>query len=213
MRVLQRRARSLRLLVQRPVHSDRSFGSLLVEVRAFGRTIPQDTRLTLNCVAPPAEPTHIGMGMARRQLPWALLKVAGAVAPKGLTPMKTYPVLAKDGSKSAAFEVENAYIGLMTVSRLLRQVGDVTDVRPRQLFSSSDGVHIEFKYRGTPFIVWEPYGDSSRYWIGPKEGAEASIECASLEQAFGGYRPPLYRSIIGDVLTLRFMKRSGNGNT
>lgn len=153
------------------------------------------------------------MRTVQRQLPRVLLKVAGAVAPKRSGPMKTYPVLAKDGSKSAAFEVENAYIGLRTISRLLGQVAGVTEVRPRQLFSGADDVHVEFKYMGTPFIVWEPYGDSSRYWIGPKEGTEASSECAALERVFSGYRPPLYRSIIGDVLTLRFMKRGARANS
>jgi|SRR6185312_7540650 len=118
--------------------------------------------------------------------------------------MKTYPVLAKDGSKSAAFEVENAYIGVKTISSLLRQVAGVADVRPRKLFSGGGDVRVVFKYFGSPYIVWEPHGDSSRYWIGPKAGAEAGVECTALEQVFGRYRPSLYRSIIGDVLTLRF---------
>lgn len=206
MRALQRLGPSLLPLARLPVHSDRSFASHLAEARACGHQISQDIRQMRRYEVRLAEPILMRMGMERLQPPRVPPKVVAVVAREGANVMRTYPVLTKDGSKSAAFEVENVYIGLRTISRLLRQVAGVTEVRPRQLFSGADDVHVEFKYMGTPFIVWEPYGDSSRYWIGPKDGAEAGAEGAALEQIFSSYRPPLYRSIIGDVLTLRFMR-------
>ncbi len=64
------------------------------------------------------------------------------------------------------------------------------------------------KQSGQPFaIVLEPYGDNSRYWIGPKEPAENALDVGDIENAFKAYRPPLHRKILGDVLTLRLFKR------
>ena len=122
--------------------------------------------------------------------------------------METYPVLSKDKVPTAAFEVENAYIAVSTIAQVLQQVEGVTEVRPRKMLSGSSDVHVEFKYLGLPYIVWEPYGDSSRYWIGPKDGVEAGGDSTAIEQAFKRYRPPLYRTIIGNVITLRLITRS-----
>lgn len=122
--------------------------------------------------------------------------------------MKTYPVLTKEKARSSAFEIENAYIAVSTIAQLLQQIAGVTEVQPRKALSGSSDVHVEFKYLGRPYIVWEPYGDSSRYWIGPKEGVEAGGDSTAIEQAFERYQPSLYRKIIGNVLTLRFIAGS-----
>jgi hypothetical protein len=121
--------------------------------------------------------------------------------------METYWVLAEDKARSSAFEVENAYISVATIVQLLQQVEGVNEVQPRKKLSESSDVHVEFKYLGQPYIVWEPYGDNSRYWIGPKDGVEAGGDSTEIEQAFKRYRPPLYRTIIGNIVTLRFITR------
>ena len=83
--------------------------------------------------------------------------------------MKTYPLIdEKKGDRPFAFEIENAYVGTGTIARLLAEVDGVTDVRARKLFRGSSEIHVEFKYLNHDYIVWEPYGDNSRYWIGPK---------------------------------------------
>ena len=132
---------------------------------------------------------------------------AGAPANSG-THMKIHPVLAKDGTPSSAFELENLYISPSTIARLLEGVDGVTEVQSRGTSFGSSDVRVEFKYRGQPYIVWEPYGDSSRYWIGPKDGAEAGSGSAPLEEVFKRYSPPLYRALVADVLTLRFLTRA-----
>jgi len=121
--------------------------------------------------------------------------------------MKTHPVLTKEGARLFAFEIENAYIAPATVARLLADVEGVTDVEPRRMFSASSDIHVEFKYQGRPYMVWESYGDSSRYWIGPKDEANDAGDITALEVAFKRYRPPLHRALLGDVLTLRFITR------
>ena len=121
--------------------------------------------------------------------------------------MQTYPILAKDGGRTPAFEVENAYIGLATIVRLLGDVQGVTDVQRTNRPAKSSDVHISFKYQGTPWIVWEPYGDNSRYWIGPKEELGGLAGITKLEEAFKHHQPPLHRALLGDVLTLRLITR------
>ena len=105
-----------------------------------------------------------------------------------------------------AFEIEQAYIGVRTVARLLTTIEGVSDLRLRRPFSASPDIHGEFTYRGKPFIVLEPYGDSSVYWIGPRD-EENGTNIQPLQGAFLSYVPPLHRRVIGDILSLRFMRR------
>jgi hypothetical protein len=121
--------------------------------------------------------------------------------------MQTHPILTKEGTRSPAFEVENVYIGLATIARLLAQVQGVTDVKQRKMFAKSSDVHVNFKYRGQPWIVWEPYGDNSRYWIGPQDHVESEVGATELEDAFKRHSPPFHRVLLGDLLTLRFITR------
>ena len=127
--------------------------------------------------------------------------------------MKTYPLIdEKKGDRPFAFEIENAYVGTGTIARLLAEVDGVTDVRARKLFRGSSEIHVEFKYLNHDYIVWEPYGDNSRYWIGPKNPEESAGDIGNVENAFKSYRPPFYREVIGDILTLRLFKHPNHKN-
>jgi hypothetical protein len=119
--------------------------------------------------------------------------------------MRTYPIVNADGSRILAFEIENAYVSRGTIAGILKQVDGVENVR-RPRFVKSHDVRIEFSYQGREYVVWEPYGDNSRYWIGLKESEAGDANVLMLEAAFKRYRPPLYRQIIGDILSLRFLK-------
>jgi hypothetical protein len=123
--------------------------------------------------------------------------------------MKTYPVLTEKGQETSAFEVDCIYIGLSSIVRLLVETENVTDVRTRRVFAESSDIHVEFKYFGQPYMVWEPFGDNSRYWIGPKESElTASHAATDLENAFKQYRPPFYRIILGEILTFQLITRA-----
>ena len=125
--------------------------------------------------------------------------------------MKTYQVTNAQGQPTYAFEIENIYIGLNAITRILAEVEGVNDVRARKAFAKSCNAHIEFKYLEVPYIVWEPYGDSSRYWIGPNGSVSSTPQASALENAFKRYQPPLFRTILGDVLTLQFVNRMFSG--
>lgn len=121
--------------------------------------------------------------------------------------MQTYPTMDKHGLHPLAFEIENVYVGPRAIGRILEQVNGVSGVRVRRAFSKWEDVHVWFKYMDRDYVVVEPFGDNSRYWIGPKEAPENAPDVGAVENAFKDYRPPLHREIFGDVLTLRLFKR------
>jgi hypothetical protein len=121
--------------------------------------------------------------------------------------MQTYPIMDSQGRYPFAFEIENVYIGLREIGRLLRQLDGISDVHVRKPFRRWEDIHVWFKYMNRDYIVQEPFGDNSRYWIGPKETVEKALDVTAIENVFRSYRPSLHRGIPGDVLTLRLFKR------
>jgi hypothetical protein len=120
--------------------------------------------------------------------------------------MKTYPAKTSPDGRLVAFEVENAYIGAAAVARLLEQAAGVSEVRRRRLFSGDGDVHVRFRHRGQPCIVWEPYGDNSRYWVGPESPEAFTEDLREVERVFDEYSPPMHRAMLGNLLSLRFLK-------
>ncbi|WP_036114039.1 MULTISPECIES: hypothetical protein [Luteibacter] len=120
--------------------------------------------------------------------------------------METFPV-ANKGDQKVAFAIKNIYVSGRTIARLLDQAEGVTDVRLRGRFGSSEDIRIEFKYLDRDYIVWEPFGDNSQYWIGPRSPDEGADEIIGVENIFKRYRPPLHRVLLGDLLTLKSFKR------
>jgi len=97
--------------------------------------------------------------------------------------METFPVFNEDGVV-VAFEVWSFLLQLRKVAKILRDLPDVDNVQPRRFFESSEDL-VRFRFSGQPYVVLEPFGDSSRFWIGSKaEGAKANIDIALIEQAF-----------------------------
>jgi hypothetical protein len=127
--------------------------------------------------------------------------------------MNTYPIVdPKQGECPFAFEIENAYVSRRTVARLLGELDGVTEVGLGGRFGSSNDVRVEFKYGNRDYVVLEPFGDNSRYWIGPKNSAENTGDISEVENVFKRYQPPLHRTLIGDILTLRVLKRLAGRN-
>ena len=82
--------------------------------------------------------------------------------------MRVYE-LHRDDGYFLAFEIENVYVRPRKIGEILSAVGGVTDVRVRRSSRESRDVHVTLKYLGAEYIVWEPFGDNSRYWIGPEK--------------------------------------------
>lgn len=120
--------------------------------------------------------------------------------------MKTYPII-QDGPDPFAFEIDHVYLLRRTIARLLEKIEGVTEVHMGGRFGSPDDVRIEFKCQGHDYIVMEPFGDNSRYWVGPKGGKDdvlAAANIGKIQSAFEGYKPPLAVKLLGDVVSLNF---------
>lgn len=109
--------------------------------------------------------------------------------------MRTY----RDGSGSAVagFEVSNLLISTKQIAMILRSVEGVRDVHERRSFSHQEEL-LKFSYSGVPGVVIEPFGDSSRYWIGPAD-PENPFETVGLERAFKDHRLGRLRRIIATI--------------
>jgi len=118
--------------------------------------------------------------------------------------MTTYTVLDNTG-KAFAFEIQNVYLTLSKAAALLRSVDDVSDIQQRRLLHRPMDVHLRFRYRGEPFVVWEPYADSSRYWIGPDDAAHTHPDIGDLQAAFARYDPPFALKAVGYLVSLKFL--------
>lgn len=113
--------------------------------------------------------------------------------------MKTYLAIQRDG-RVTAFEIEHACISRMTVSRILKQVAGVSGVHVAGRFGSSSDIRVAFQYFGLEYVVLEPFGDNSRYWIGPKNPGESVADARDLEDAFKRHRHPFLRATRGACL-------------
>lgn len=110
--------------------------------------------------------------------------------------MKTWPITDESGHVTA-FEVSIIFIGLGEIEQILRAKDDVRNLTRRASFSNSAEVHIRFSYRGADYVVWEPFGDNSRYWIGPKISPTHAHDVTDLEICFRSYKPSLLKRLFG----------------
>ena len=101
--------------------------------------------------------------------------------------MKTYELLDEDG-RVYAFEVSNAGLGRKGVCQVVETVPEARITRrPKFLSWFREEVFCEFEVDGEAFIAWEPFGDNSRYWIGP-EPTRLLAQTQSVREAFDARR-------------------------
>lgn len=125
-------------------------------------------------------------------------------ADERMAPMTTYPIQDAAG-RPFAFEVENVYLTLSKATALLKSADGVSDVRQRRLFRRPTDVHVRFRYRGVPFVLWEPYADSSPYWIGPEDEQGDHVDVGDLRVIFDRHDPPFVLKAFGYLLSFRFL--------
>jgi len=105
---------------------------------------------------------------------------------------------------AVGFEIDSFCISIGVVIDILNSVNGVSDIKKRKLFSQWDYVHIRFKYLGHNCIVMEPFGDSSRYWIGLESPKEFDFSLVS--EAFIQYKQPRIIKFLCDLITLKFLR-------
>jgi len=97
--------------------------------------------------------------------------------------MTTYDLKDQYG-RVFAFEVESSSLSRRGAVRVVRSLPGAHVVRaPKPWRLSVDDYFCEFEYRGKQFAIWEQFGDSDRYWIGP-EPTEWTPEVAEIREHF-----------------------------
>ena len=84
--------------------------------------------------------------------------------------MKVYDIKDQQG-QVFAFEIKNfgLWLGRVSVRIIVSMIPSVKIIRAPYFFQYfGDEEFCEFEVDGQRFIVWEPYNDSSVYWIGSK---------------------------------------------
>lgn len=102
-----------------------------------------------------------------------------------------------------AFEIESVYMPISQIIDTLKNSEGVSQIRKREMFSSEGEVHIRFKLNGVEYIVWEPYGDNSRYWVGPDKDL-FDDKIIDLFNSFKFYKPSFVTTLVGDFISFNF---------
>lgn len=116
--------------------------------------------------------------------------------------MRTFPVV-NEGGQTVAFEVGNVLISPGQLHAILSRVSGVTNVRRREPFSGEANWLVRFEFSGRPYVVVEPFGDSSRYWVGPENSGDLGGDVEPLRAAVHAYGPPIWRRLLAAVFSPR----------
>jgi hypothetical protein len=95
-----------------------------------------------------------------------------------------------DGGRLLAFEIDNALVQPRGIERLVRTLPEAV-VAPCEKGARIDGERYRFEVSGTTFIVWEPFGDNSRFWVGP-EPTTFTPTTAVVRAAFAEHNPAIW---------------------
>jgi len=80
--------------------------------------------------------------------------------------MKIHDLKDKAG-RIFAFEVSNLFLSRRKLCKVIRSIPEAKILKAPSLCSRHEEEFCEFEIQGQKFVAWEPFGDNSRYWIGP----------------------------------------------
>lgn len=103
--------------------------------------------------------------------------------------MRTYPLHNRPDGTLRGFEINSTWIWIGTILNILKAVPGVSEVK--RVYMREE--RMVFRFHGEPCVVWEPFGDNSRYWIGPESAGSSIADLGPLHQAFVSYQSPLAR--------------------
>jgi hypothetical protein len=78
--------------------------------------------------------------------------------------MKTYDIRTDQG-QVIGFEINNTFVGRWRACRAARDIPGSRIIRWPRRWALNDDEFCEFELNGSRFVIVEPFGDNSRYWI------------------------------------------------
>ena len=98
--------------------------------------------------------------------------------------METF-ALRDEHNEVVAFEIRSSYfVSSRGVAKYFSRCPGVSITKVRRLFALGDEVHAQFSFKGESFDVWEPFGDNSRFWVGPSSDSGRRRECIDELEAY-----------------------------
>jgi hypothetical protein len=116
--------------------------------------------------------------------------------------MKTYPIRDESGYPFAV-EVDMVYCGLRNLLRVIASSEGVSGAAIGKGRTGGADVRANFRYQGDDYVVTEPFGDNSRYWIGPGE-RNVRRDISAIEGRLKDLQPSALRRIVGGLVSLDF---------
>jgi hypothetical protein len=121
--------------------------------------------------------------------------------------MRTHDITDTDG-RVVAFEVSNFHLGRRSLGRFVSRIPGCVLVRGPRRFSFDDDQFCEFELDGVRFVAWEPFGDNSRFWVGPKvDEATTPQWCPQIDRIRDAFRA------IRPFFGILFGEPAGGGNS
>jgi hypothetical protein len=114
--------------------------------------------------------------------------------------MDSYP-LVNDKGVMYGVEFENVYISVRDLKKVLSEVSGVASVQAVKGFPWFKEIHLRFRYNGVDGIVYEHFGDNSRYWIVPEDPQQMFSDVQPIALALQRYEPSLSARLSGDLAT------------
>ncbi len=109
--------------------------------------------------------------------------------------MKIFDLHDKEG-RCFAFEVNNLGLSRHGLCRVVKGIPSAVLLStPRFLSWFREEIFCTFSLEGATFSAWEPFGDNSRYWIGP-EPALYVPQIAAVRAAFAAHTSLLDRPML-----------------
>lgn len=114
--------------------------------------------------------------------------------------MRTYPLSDADGVPHA-FEVDCGFLTRGQACKIAESISGAVIIRRSRLFRDTDDF-CEFKIGDDAFVIEEPCGDNSRYWIGLRD-AKGTDSLGVVRRAFEAHeswRQPLANFFVVAVV-------------
>lgn len=110
--------------------------------------------------------------------------------------MRIYPLSSAEGVPHA-FEVDNLLLTRGQACKIAESIPGAVIIKRSRLFRDTDDF-CEFKIGDDVFVIEEPFGDNSRYWVGPKDAKPSpSLEVVrNAFEAHESWRVPVRNALV-----------------
>ena len=114
-------------------------------------------------------------------------------------------ILAIDQGKIYSFSFENAYVTLGITRNILMNNPEISNIKLFRWSLTSGDKRITFRFRDIDYVIYEPFGDNSDYFVEPVDSKLGEVDLTDIQLLFEEYKPPILLKLVGDIISLKFI--------